>query len=248
MKKKQFKKMFRRATAFLENRDESGSVGRYAFKQGTCVADRISLINHLNRIYGYKDYLEIGTRNKSDMHNRIDAKSRTSVDPDPKAGADYCVTSDEFFANNSKKFDLIFIDGLHTGEQVYRDIDGALEALNPGGVVLLHDLNPPTAFHAREHYEVDGDFPAWNGTSWQGYARHRAESPNLEMYVVDVDWGVGFVRPGRQICYPKVVSDYGDLERDRVSILNLITVRDFLRRHPSKRLKRSAWDPLLSRF
>ena len=29
------------------------------------------------------------------------------------------LTSDEFFANNEKKFDLIFIDGLHEAHQVF---------------------------------------------------------------------------------------------------------------------------------
>ena len=26
----------------------------------------------------------------------------------------------------------------------------------------MHDCNPPTEFHQRENYEVDGQFPSWN--------------------------------------------------------------------------------------
>ncbi|MFA3920273.1 hypothetical protein [Ruegeria hyattellae] len=72
----------------------------------------------------------------------------------------------------------------------------------------MHDLNPPTAQHAREVYELNGEFPAWNGTRWQGYAQFRKEEPNLEMCVVDVDWGVGFVRVGRQNCYAGPIESF----------------------------------------
>lgn len=246
MKSKKLKKLRAKLSRFIGYRTAMGTHGTYNFAHGQHAANRIALVNHLIALYGYKDYLEIGTRNKSDMHENVIAKTRTSVDPDPAANADHCVTSDAFFSSTKDSFDIIFIDGLHTGEQVYRDINGALAVLNPGGIILLHDLNPPTAFHARETYEVDGAFPAWNGTSWQGYAQHRVQSPNLEMYVVDVDWGVGFVRPGRQICYTGSVAGYDDLERNRADLLNLITVRDFLQRHPKAALPYSALDPLFA--
>ncbi|WP_300016131.1 class I SAM-dependent methyltransferase [uncultured Roseobacter sp.] len=247
MKSKKLRKLRSKASRFVGYRTLMGTHGIYGFAHGKCEANRIALVNHLVTVYGYRHYLEIGTRNKSDMHENILAEFRTSVDPDPTAEADHCCTSDEYFKTTADTFDIIFIDGLHTGEQVYRDINGALAALNPGGVILLHDLNPPTAFHAREEYEVNGTFPSWNGTSWEGYARHRVESPNLEMYVVDVDWGVGFVRPGRQICYSGSVSGYENLERDRHTLLNLITVRDFLQRHPKARVPYSPLDPLIAR-
>ncbi|MDK3075684.1 class I SAM-dependent methyltransferase [Sedimentitalea sp. JM2-8] len=238
----------RRLNGVVGYRDEMGTHGTYDFSHGRHAADRIALVNHLVSLYDYDDYLEIGVRRKADMHDRIIARNRISVDPAEDAEADFNMTSDAFFSQNRKVFDIVFIDGLHTGEQVYRDIENSLAALKPGGCILLHDLNPPTAQHAREIYELDGAYPAWNGTSWQGYARFRKEEPNLEMYVVDVDWGVGFVRRGRQKCYPGAIGSYDDLERDRSEILNLVSVRDFLQRHPSQRLDWSPFDPLKRRF
>lgn len=57
----------------------------------------------------YKSYLEIGTyRNVNFDKIKIDVK--VSVDPDPEAKATYQMTSDEFFAVNKDKFDIVFID------------------------------------------------------------------------------------------------------------------------------------------
>jgi hypothetical protein len=213
-------------------RKENGTVGYFHFAHGTHPVSRISLCNHLITLYGLTSYLEIGTRNKADMNDRILAPRRASVDPDPRAKAEYVMTSDDYFAKYDEKFDIIFIDGLHTGEQVRRDIDHALQALTSEGMILLHDLNPPTAFHAREEYEVNGTFPDWNGTSWEGFAWHRKNSPEMEMYVVDTDWGVGFLRPGLQKTWNGEISGYPVLAANRKKLLNLISVREFLRRHP----------------
>lgn len=214
-------------------RTEKGVEGYFRFAQGRTQVSRISLCNHLVVTYGLNSYLEIGTRDKSAMSNHILAQRVASVDPDTAAEPEYLMTSDEYFARHDEKFDLIFIDGLHTGEQVKRDIDNALAALTSRGMILLHDLNPPTAFHAREVYEVNGAFPRWNGTSWEGYAWHRKHSPDLEMYVVDVDWGVGFVRPGKQVTWDGPTEGYDALKANRQDLLNLISISEFLERHPS---------------
>lgn len=167
---------------------------------------------------------------------------KIGVDPDPSANADFVMCSDEYFENFCDRlFDIVFIDGLHEASQVERDILNALYRLEPGGCIVLHDMNPPDAMSAREVYEVEGKFPSWCGTSWQGFARLRATRPDLEMYVVDTDWGCGFVRPGRQRVYSGPRATYDDLDSNRHELLNLISVREFLQRHPARR---RSWSPL----
>jgi hypothetical protein len=212
----------------IRSRRLNGESGCYRFSHGIHSADRISITNHLMELRGYTSYLEIGVRRKSAMHNAVSAKEKVSVDPDPNAGADHQITSDEYFSQCKQTFDLIFIDGLHTGEQVERDIRNSLNHLNENGAILLHDMNPPTAFHARETYEVDGKYPAWNGTSWKGYAWHRKNSRNLRMFVVDTDWGVGWIEKGAQELWSGPIDKYEDLERHRRKILNLISVEEFI--------------------
>ena len=49
------------------------------------------------------------------------------------------MTSNEFFFNNSKKYDLIFVDGDHSSDQVKIDIDNSWKILNKGGYLILDD-------------------------------------------------------------------------------------------------------------
>ena len=51
----------------------------------------------------------------------------------------YKMTSDNFFQNNSKIFDLIFIDGDHFYDQVLRDINNAWKILKNSGFLILDD-------------------------------------------------------------------------------------------------------------
>jgi predicted O-methyltransferase YrrM len=48
----------------------------------------------------------------------------------------------EYLTTSGERFDLIFLDGDHAAKTVYREVPAALRALNPGGVILLHDFFP----------------------------------------------------------------------------------------------------------
>jgi hypothetical protein len=123
---------------------------------------------------------------------------------------------------NKKKFDLIFIDGLHTEEQVLRDIINSLFILNFGGTIVLHDCNPMTEHMQRNIPQDDHNGP-WTGTAWRAFMHLRMVSPDLAMVVVDCDYGVGLIRRGKQKLYKtdeKIT--YALLENDRKRMLNLI--------------------------
>ena len=49
------------------------------------------------------------------------------------------MTSNKFFLNNSKKYDLIFVDGDHSSAQVKIDINNSWKVLNKGGYLILDD-------------------------------------------------------------------------------------------------------------
>ena len=49
------------------------------------------------------------------------------------------MTSNEFFLTNSMKYDLIFVDGDHSSNQVKIDINNSWEILNKGGYLILDD-------------------------------------------------------------------------------------------------------------
>ena len=114
-------------------------------------------LNTLSKALGCKTYLEIGVATGETILN-VDVPSRTGVDPYfdfswrdyvGRHGLDfYEYTSDKFFEliDPSIKYDLIFIDGLHTYEQTYRDIINALLHSHRGTVILIDDTVPFDVF------------------------------------------------------------------------------------------------------
>ena len=210
----------------------SGQVGSFRFAFGVALVTRTSILNHLIMKNDYQTYLEIGVRERNNF-DLIQIENKIGVDPEPLAEIDYKLTSDEFFNSieADRRFDLIFIDGLHLHEQVRKDIKNALEYLGPDGTIVMHDCNPPTEFHQRGNYQVDGAFPEWNGTVWKSWVEQRCTAPDLSMAVVDTDWGVGVIQRGSQNVYRAnpATLNYQHLVTNRKAILNLISVEEFLR-------------------
>jgi hypothetical protein len=54
----------------------------------------------------------------------------------------YNTTTDNFFIENKRKFDIIFIDGDHRYEQVKIDFENSLKILNKFGIIIFHDTDP----------------------------------------------------------------------------------------------------------
>ena len=48
-------------------------------------------------------------------------------------------TSNNFFSDNFQSFDLIFVDGNHSSEQVKKDINNSWKMLKNGGYLILDD-------------------------------------------------------------------------------------------------------------
>jgi Methyltransferase domain len=151
------------------------------------IATRTEVLNLLASWSGLDRYLEIGVGGGENFEGVI-APIRHSVDP--QGGATFQMTSDAFFASGRgcSEYDLVFIDGLHEEEQVLRDIENALGRLSPRGRIVLHDANPPTAWHQRPRSQYDAG-EDWNGTVWKGVVRFRALHPELTTVTLDVDWG-----------------------------------------------------------
>ena len=203
------------------------------FSHGFDLASRTSIINHLINKYSLNSYLEIGVRDGRN-YDKILLKNKTGVDPCPTKDINglHKLTSDDFFKINKTKFDLIFIDGLHLEQQVDKDIEECLKILSDGGFIIMHDCNPPTEFHQREVYEIDGKFPPWNGTVWKSFAKLRTSNVNLELCCVDCDWGVGIIRKKKQSTFEFSGSlSFKFLNNNRKKLLNLISVNNFIKNY-----------------
>mgnify|MGYP001162675066 CR=1 FL=1 len=202
------------------------------FSYGYDIASRTSIINHLVSKYKLKNYLEIGVRDCRNF-DKIKIQNKFGVDPNPIKENEniYKMSSDIFFKSNKKCFDIIFIDGLHLEEQVDKDIANSLNYLSNDGFVIMHDCNPPTEFHQRDNYEVNGKFPPWNGTVWKSFAKLRMKNTNLALTCVDCDWGIGIIWKSYSLTFPySPILDYNFLNNNRKNLLNLISFKNFLQK------------------
>lgn len=206
-------------------------------------AKRYDLINYIAEQNGFTDYLEIGVNDGSCIR-RINITNKDGVDPSPNSELgfgepvpeiNYQVTSDYFFDNYAyKKYDVIFIDGLHESFQVDKDIQNSLKYLNDGGFILLHDCNPP-------EYEIQlvpRQTGIWNGDVWKSIVKLRCTDSSLEINVIDTDWGVGLIKKGNSEIYTKASLEeclewnYFDLNRDE--LLNIISVDEFYKMYKNE--------------
>lgn len=167
----------------------------------------------------YKSYCEIGSQN-SFCFNRITCSTKRSVDPDPNAKATYQLTSDDYFASYPKPYDLIFIDGWHSAEQLERDICNASSHLTKKGCIVIHDLNP--------ELEIQTLIPRvnkqWVGTCYKAFVGFRERYPDTIAYCHPEDWGVGAVFPNGQIFEPGFISDitFEEFMKNKEHLLNFV--------------------------
>ena len=165
---------------------------------------RWDLIKYLINKYNYNDYLEIGC-DQDQLFSKIDIQNKVGVDP--VSGGNLRKTSDEFFKANNKKFDLVFIDGLHTYEQVKKDIINSLDCLKENGVVLVHDCMPDCmSKQAVPRYRM-----TWNGDVWKAIVdlRHYGD---LNIYTCEIDQGIGIIKKEKNTSILKVDKKIKDLK------------------------------------
>lgn len=206
--------------------------------------DRTEVLNLLLGLFDRPaSYLEIGVRNLEDNFLKIESSIKFSVDPGLESDvnlADFKCTSDEFFDQFSKgelkevpeKFDLIFIDGLHTAEQADKDIYNALKLLSEDGFIVVHDCNPPSPYHAREEFSFQNS-PAgvyWNGTTWKAFVKWR-KNKDLYSCCVDTDWGVGVfskrIPLGKPLALVNEFYEFKEFEKQKKDYLNLVSLEEF---------------------
>jgi len=201
--------------------------------------ERSDIINQLIKTYGYKSYLEIGygngyTFNKIQIENKVGVDGGNGTPSGDTVvvrmrSEDYFIMAQERQLSN---FDIIFIDGSHLHEDVEKDIASSLQFLSSNGTVVMHDCSPPNIFFQERTQSpyVGG----WTGDVWKAFVKFRTTRSDLDMCVVDTDYGCGIVRFGNQKLLEINIDkdlEYTSLDENRKEWLNLITPEEFLERH-----------------
>eukprot|EP01038_Epipyxis_sp_PR26KG_P017082 gene17082-23499_t len=203
------------------------------------ITSRMDIVKLVKSLYShYESYLEIGCHTGI-LFNQSQALFNYSVGVDPNLGGTLRMKSDDYFSANKltkqDKFDLIFIDGLHQADQVYRDIHNSLLILKENGTILVHDSNPRHPNHATpiENTKV------WNGDVWKAIVAYRMRL-DIEIVVIDVDYGIASIRRRTNAhllspewreylgVNPISMLEYKHLEENRFELLRLMTIADFI--------------------
>jgi hypothetical protein len=138
-------------------------------------------INRLTRELGGQRYLEIGVLHGKTFFD-IKVTERTAVDPgfafDTDAHANektrfFRQTSDDFFAAEPilPAYDTVLIDGMHTFEQVVRDLSNVLLRTHPRSVIILDDTVPDDLYSVIKDPKASYEFrkkDAVPARGWQG--------------------------------------------------------------------------------
>lgn len=177
---------------------------------------RTDLINYIARKINAKYYLEIGVRIPALNFDKIEVENKLGADPAVARHDILPVTSDEYFKTwNEEKHDLIFIDGLHEKEQVKRDIINSFNALNPGGVIVVHDCNPLE----RVHTLIPRKQIIWTGDVYKTICQ--IISPK---FTVDFDYGCCVLRKADGLEFDSSFISWETFDEQRQFLLNLVSV------------------------
>lgn len=162
-------------------------------------ARRLNLLS--SQMASCSSYLEIGVWMGETLDD-VRIPFKWGVDPDPKFQLDQLPqgmrvskqTSDEFFASlpTNMRFDLVFLDGLHTAEQTYRDFLAVLNHIHSGSVILIDDVLPDDDLSAIPDLNealslkvkagiTDG---RWHGDVWKIIPTIHKFHPELEFVLI----------------------------------------------------------------
>ena len=148
---------------------------------------RTDLLKYIVEKKKPEKYLEIGIQHGLNF-DAINVIDKTGVEPFPKRIQENVLTmfSNQFFEskkNTGAKYDLIFIDGLHTEEQTWEDLKNSLDFLSENGIIVMHDALP----HNEEYTSM-----SWCGTSYKAIMR-AAQTNGLLVKTWEKDHGCAVI-------------------------------------------------------
>ena len=118
------------------------------------ITHHTQLLNALIEKYDLKSYVEVGVQSTEQNFDKIRCNYKIGIDPalmtsDKIFGfaGEMGMTSDDAFAamlsaESIPLYDLFFLDGLHTKEQIKKDFENSLRCLSDNGFILIHDVLP----------------------------------------------------------------------------------------------------------
>lgn len=212
---------------------------------------KADIVNTLGQTNNYISYLEIASRTTGYKFSEISERVFTTrqrvlynVPPGYSDGLPIHYSSSNLngeeclqqIIKSGQTFDVVFVDPYHSYEASRIDLEYGYKLLQSGGVLVVHDCNPPHQNLTSDDYKEG----VWLGQTYLAFLDFVAQHPELEYCVVNTDWGVGLVfrsgddKPKRCDRLPDRpdldcfnIRDWKFFDSYRKCILRLISVRKF---------------------
>lgn len=178
--------------------------------------DKSAIINTIIKEVVATSYLEVGYGNGHNF-NLIECDDKRSLDVNGKA--DFNVSSDDFFKEETRDIDVIFIDGLHHSDQVRKDIINSLK--RNAKAIILHDTIP----HSKAMQEVPRNTKEWTGDVWRAVVGFKQSYPDVKIETYRSDYGLSVIYPeGKKVKkhFENKEMTFGEFKADEVNLLNII--------------------------
>jgi hypothetical protein len=193
---------------------------------------RTDIINYLIGLKGYKRYLEIGVQYPNSNYDLIKAEQKVGVEPYPVGDWEtkgiIKTTSNEFFKElkSDEVFDIVFIDGLHERNQCLKDILNSLNHLSENGCILVHDCLPTAEYQT----SLEDNNREWTGNVWKSIIDIKKKN-GLEVYTIDTDWGIGFIRTNSEFIATNWIGDlsWNEYEHYKTELLNIKSIEEWIK-------------------
>lgn len=178
------------------------------------------LINEIIRNTLSTSYLEIGY---GDGYNfdKIECEDKVACDPNIEkellnvSG----LTSDEFFDLKDVEFDVVFIDGDHTAQQVRKDITNAMK--QGAKAIIIHDTIPKS----KDMQNVPREQKEWTGDVWRAVVGFIKSYPDVKVETYRSDYGISVIYPeGKKVrkYFEDKETTYSDFKKNEVELLNIV--------------------------
>jgi hypothetical protein len=183
-------------------------------------SDHTDLLIYLTQRFQYKSYLEI----RSQGNNQKNFMAETGEGSARGGEGIIQPTSDEFFQQNDQLYELIFLDGNRSAEELWRELKNCLLVLPDHGTIVIRNLNPRLKDHSEQPKITSSD--GWKVAITMRLARY------YEIVVVDIDQGCGVIRRRKNMHplpddFVKKLQEYSTLPGETLPGTHSLTFEEF---------------------
>ena len=122
-----------------EKKLEYLEIGSYEGRSILYICENYKKIN-VTAVDPYTDYKEISKFVKNLNMENIYKNFLKNINKFSDRVKLYRSISSDFFKQNTKKFDIIYIDGSHYFSDVMDDFQNSIKTINKGGIIILDDF------------------------------------------------------------------------------------------------------------